>query len=479
MSPRIHIAVSAAVQEALATIIRRDERTVESYWSHPDCPVLVFADHKLPGASVSFHGGPIGTGLPIQLIYWGGWWKSAAGAARRAMINDRTQRLINSEYFSELTQYGIDRPTWRDPALICTKPYPPSSFTNKEEPHVVRDLIDHLIDDDVFPDPDDGRIAFVVLMPEGFKETIGDNGQHTSDFDQDFLDRDYYWVAWIRYFADPPTDDPENTIRTLSHELVEMFTDPEADAWYVGSPEGGEIGDAAQSPGDYQTALVNGARASAYWSNRHAATVIPIDRDYKARIRGAISVTARRTVSRVFRPDPAENRLCSIVPECCFEDRDYAYTLVSRDESVSLRMETLRYYSPVAAWTINGRAVSGKGSITVRVIAETFTGRATSYTQRDVSLGYDATDSTITLAAVKLDANFDVEVGCSVNTALLRNGFGTLSPVEATIVIAELFTIGFLILRLAVHLFRYGSIQYSSKLSIAGTFRKRSTPAGK
>ena len=64
-------------------------------------------------------------------------------------------------------------------------------------------------------------------------------------------------------------------------------------------------------------------------------------------------------------------------------------------------------------------------------------------------------------------------------TAMLRNGFGTLSPLEATIVIAELFIIGFLILRLAVHLFRYGSIQYSGKLSITGTFRKRNTPARK
>ncbi|MET3810826.1 ABC transporter permease [Arthrobacter sp. UYEF3] len=64
-------------------------------------------------------------------------------------------------------------------------------------------------------------------------------------------------------------------------------------------------------------------------------------------------------------------------------------------------------------------------------------------------------------------------------TALLRNGFGTLTPLEATIVIAELFIVGFLILRLAVHLFRYGSIQYSGRLSIAGTFRKRTPPAGK
>ena len=64
-------------------------------------------------------------------------------------------------------------------------------------------------------------------------------------------------------------------------------------------------------------------------------------------------------------------------------------------------------------------------------------------------------------------------------TALLRNGFYTLSPLESAIIIAELFITGFLILRLAVHLFRYGSIQYSSKLSIAETFRKKSALTGK
>jgi ABC-2 type transport system permease protein len=58
-------------------------------------------------------------------------------------------------------------------------------------------------------------------------------------------------------------------------------------------------------------------------------------------------------------------------------------------------------------------------------------------------------------------------------TALLRNGFGTLSPLEAGIVIVELFVVGILILRLAVHLFRYGSIEYGRKLSIAGTFRRK------
>jgi ABC-2 type transport system permease protein len=44
-------------------------------------------------------------------------------------------------------------------------------------------------------------------------------------------------------------------------------------------------------------------------------------------------------------------------------------------------------------------------------------------------------------------------------------------------VIAGLFVVGILILRLAVHLFRYGSIEYGRKLSIAGTFRRKELAA--
>jgi len=48
-------------------------------------------------------------------------------------------------------------------------------------------------------------------------------------------------------------------------------------------------------------------------------------------------------------------------------------------------------------------------------------------------------------------------------TAMLRNGLGSLNPLEATLVIAELFVLGVLMLRLAVRLFRYGSIEYSGE----------------
>ena len=147
-----------------------------------------------------------------------------------------------------------------------------------------------------FPDPDDEQIAQMVFMPKGFTQTIGANGAHTFDYDYEFpFDKDYYWVAWVRWFDDIPGETREDVIRTATHELVELFSDPEGDGWFASPSSSGEIGDLAVSPGTKQSAFVNGAEVSAYWSNRHNATVIPIDRDYKARLIGTVSATHSET----------------------------------------------------------------------------------------------------------------------------------------------------------------------------------------
>ena len=57
-------------------------------------------------------------------------------------------------------------------------------------------------------------------------------------------------------------------------------------------------------------------------------------------------------------------------------------------------------------------------------------------------------------------------------TAMLRNGFGSLPLFESCIVLVELFGLGFLALRVAVQLFRYGSISYSSRLSVRTALRR-------
>lgn len=51
-------------------------------------------------------------------------------------------------------------------------------------------------------------------------------------------------------------------------------------------------------------------------------------------------------------------------------------------------------------------------------------------------------------------------------TGMLRNGFGTLPLWQGVIVVAELWILSAIVLRLAVRLFRYGSIEYSRKLSL-------------
>jgi ABC-2 type transport system permease protein len=61
-------------------------------------------------------------------------------------------------------------------------------------------------------------------------------------------------------------------------------------------------------------------------------------------------------------------------------------------------------------------------------------------------------------------------------TAMLRNGFSSLSPAEAIGVIVEQFVLGFIVLRLAVRLFRYGSIEYSKKVSLRTILPTRRRP---
>lgn len=51
-------------------------------------------------------------------------------------------------------------------------------------------------------------------------------------------------------------------------------------------------------------------------------------------------------------------------------------------------------------------------------------------------------------------------------TGMIRNAFGSLNIVESLGVIIELFAVGFIAMRLAIQLFRYGATEYTKKVSI-------------
>jgi hypothetical protein len=205
----------------------------------------------------------------------------------------------------------------------------------------------------------------------------------------------------------------------MSHELVELFTDPELDAWYAGGSKAGEVGDAGVSSGNVkQTAWVNGAKVQAYWSNRHGATVIPIDRDYRARIVGAAIAQGSEVVERgSFRPDPKDQAMCSLIPACCLPNRDFYYEIVGHDEVVRLHLERERYRQPTFVWMIEGVTVSGAGTLRLNVFAQRFSGRQSRTGSVDVDIAYVVADATIELRALGEKMNFDVAVGCTVTDA--------------------------------------------------------------
>lgn len=435
--PSVRTIINQNLVESFTTYFL-SERRIEGSWSHPTVDTLVFAEHSLPGFSVSNHGGPVGSGMPVELLFWGSWWTTAEGAARQNLYSTRVQQVLASTYFAELVQYGIAKPHWRG-ARVVLQPGPPMSFTSNDDVQAVPDLIDDLIDDDVYPDPDDEKIAFVVFMPKGFTQSINANGSHTKDYDYEFpFDKDWYWVAWVRAFEDAGTDTQEMAIRTFSHELVEMLSDPELDAWYAGQPQTGEIGDAgADKDGTKQAAWVNGAMVQAYWSNQFGATVIPIDRDYRARLVGTVKLDRRDEIHGTFVPDAQESRLCELLPQCCIAERDYPYTVTFRDETFKLHVETERYREPTIAWTVAGTPVTSSGMLSLSVGAGTFNGHKAVFDTRTVNVLATLVGNELTLRTVGTQANFDLTVRASITDASIKG------KVKTNVIATPAFDVGF------------------------------------
>lgn len=55
-------------------------------------------------------------------------------------------------------------------------------------------------------------------------------------------------------------------------------------------------------------------------------------------------------------------------------------------------------------------------------------------------------------------------------TGMLRNAFGSLSLTLSIVLVIELFTVGLFVIRMAIRLFQYGSIEYSRKVSVRTAF---------
>lgn len=402
----------------------------EGGWSLVHDPMVIFSDHNMDGNTMSNNGGTVaGTaeGVPVQLVFWGGWWNGNADT--RTAIEAQTQRLLVSRYFSQLQQYGIPHaPVWRGSTTV-TKPAPPVSASASATMRAALDLIDDLIDDDVFPDPDDGpRIAFLVMMPGGFvvTGTGAPLGAHWYDYDFDGpFDTDNYWAGWVR-LLDPVGAAPDQTVQVLAHELVEIITDPEGDGWHTeNNTPNNELVDPGGSPNPgavrrtsnftTQTAFTDDVRVQAYWSQSLGRTVIPLNDRYSARLTATIRERTRReTQSGKFRP--TGGRL-----SFCIEDREYWWRVYDVDEHVSVRLQPTGFRSPTASgWVVNGHPCTAAASVlSLPVTSLGYNGRDRVARPAVATVSYETSPAGIELDVAGSDGGFELIVGCQVTDSAI------------------------------------------------------------
>jgi hypothetical protein len=224
---------------------------------------LIFPPNTPGPITVSNDGGAIGTAIPVQVIFWGSAWNLPATNPSAGTILSSAQNILSGPWMSGLRQYGVRRCNFGG-SLVVNSPDPSATYGDSD----IQNLIWDLIDDNQFPEPDDpgGRNLYLVFMPPGTTYGPGGiRGKHlvASDFDLPF-DEDKAWVGFIVW---NPT--LNTLLSTFTHELAEMCTDPESDAWTVtGNQEIGDVCNAVDGP-------VNGVNVESYWSAADNACLIP------------------------------------------------------------------------------------------------------------------------------------------------------------------------------------------------------------
>jgi hypothetical protein len=384
----------------------------------PAQTLLRYPNHKVP-SGVSFHRGAIAPSVPLQLLFWGDYWNNA-GSQQHADIRSKVQELLSGPYFDSLSQYGVTPPVFAS-SRVVTQPSPP---TDPFDGGDISGMVWDLIDDDVFPEPDEGgRNAYHIMMPPGTVAKAG-GGAHTSRFHiefEPFPDVDWAWVGWSNY--DPDSD---TMTASFSHELVELTTDPEpGGGWYNDALDhhDGELGDLCQPNGIWQTAFVGNVQVMAYWSEADQSCIIPTH-PFRTRIDGRVHVDERRADGAGNQESPfGENpNLCGLFPVCCFKG-PYGWTRTQQIETAKLRMSTMGYRTPSVSWTVNGHSVAGNGNIDI--VASVTRDNPTGSTEgaETVTLAYQQANDELRLTNFSV-GNFDVTVSVATDETTATGGLG-------------------------------------------------------
>src|ERR1017187_1541077 len=190
---------------------------------------------KCPSTAVSYQGGAIATQDPVQILFWGSIWQTLLDPSKPGQLLCNTfiaavRSILAGPWMSGLRQYGTKRCSLGG-SLIITSPGPPLAPNTFGEANV-QTIIQSLIDDGTFPEPDDpgGRNLYVVMMPPNTKYIPvpgNPRGAHSSFWTGSLIDNDTAWYAWVG------SQSLSGMTSTFTHELAEMCTDPEPNTGWV------------------------------------------------------------------------------------------------------------------------------------------------------------------------------------------------------------------------------------------------------
>jgi hypothetical protein len=256
-------------------VAQLEERTV---------PTVVFEPH-FGAEPTSYFGAAVLSDTPVQLLFWGSYWNSSAGAASKQQMITAITNMYNSSIYDRLSQYTDLVGDHAGPAYLYSTwtatefPDPsPSGFTDGQLQQVVGDAINDPnspILSPVHMELIDGGHAplYLVITPPNITCTSqpGAGGYHSEyfSFPQSII------YGWVGNFGSL-----DSTTVITSHETAEAMTDPAAIASWVVQPgaswPGGgsgywEIGDLEAQSYTYR---IYGSLTQAFWDNNAQAFTV-------------------------------------------------------------------------------------------------------------------------------------------------------------------------------------------------------------
>jgi hypothetical protein len=349
-----------------------------------------------PTDSVTNKGaGTIGN-VDLELLFWGNQWWSATGPTMNEIIG-AVQQLLASPYLSALTQYGFGNVNLRSATLV-SQPAPGVPTFSAD---AVRNMVWALIDDNVFPEPDEagGKIIYMVFAPNGSRyNDSGARGAHSTAHDTDLFDSDDAWVGWI------DNGDLDYIIDVFSHELVEALTDPGPDDGWLMNRNingGNEIGDACNGTAD----RLDGLLVQAYWSEQDKACVIPWH-GYSAWM---------TTGSTVLQTSTVDSGKSEVSPGPCFPKGTYEWWVQQHVQRDTFTVNTGHFSSPAFSWKLAGTPVTGTGALPVANVATTHpTVAGDGAKPQTITLHYHMAGNQLIVTNTPSDGNFAYAVEATV-----------------------------------------------------------------